>query len=128
MKKIVFIVERTNTGYSAYAKDDKYPFGTTGSTMEELKANMIDAANTWFEHKKMPLIGKGDISIKIDLPQFFDYYKEINASALSQRIGMDRSLLAQYKNGTKQPSEKQIQKILSGIKSLGKELYTLEFA
>ncbi|MDR0792652.1 MAG: hypothetical protein LBE82_05050 [Chitinophagaceae bacterium] len=128
MKKIVFIVEKTNTGYSAYAKDDKYPMGTTGSTMEELKTNMVDAANTWFEHKKMPLIGAGDIAVEIDLPQFFDYYKEINASALSHRIGINRSLLSLYKNGTKRPSEKQTQKILSGVKSLGQELSALEFA
>jgi transcriptional regulator with XRE-family HTH domain len=128
MEKIIFIVEKTNTGYSAYAKDDKYPFGTTGYTMEELKENMIDAANAWFEYKKMPLIGADEIAIKIDLPQFFDYYKEINASALSKRIKMDRSLLSQYKTGEKQPSEKQMQKILSGIKSLGQELSALEFA
>jgi predicted RNase H-like HicB family nuclease len=128
MEKIVFIVEKTNTGYSAYAKEEKYPFGTTGSTMEELKENMIDAANTWFEHKKMPLIGISDIAIKIDLPQFFEYYKEINASALSKRIKIDRSLLSQYRTGEKQPSEKQVHRILSGIKSLGQELSALEFA
>lgn len=128
MKKIIFIVEKTNTGYAAYAKDDKYPFGTTGNTMEELKENMIDAANTWFEYKKMPLIGADDVVIEIDLPQFFDYYKEINVSALSRRIGINRTLLSLYKKGTKRASEKQTKKILSGVKLLGKELSTLEFA
>jgi len=128
MKKIVFIVEKTKTGYSAYAKDDKYPITTVGDTMDELKANMMDAANSWFEYKGLPLVGPGDIAVKIDLPQFFDYYKEINASALAERIPMDRSLLAQYKSGAKHPSEKQVQKILSGIKSLGRELSSLEFA
>ena len=128
MKKIVFIVEKTKTGYSAYAKDDKYPITTVGDTMDELKANMMDAANSWFEYKGLPLVGPGDIAVKIDLPQFFDYYKEINASALAERIPMDRSLLAQYKSGAKNPSEKQVQKILSGIKSLGRELSSLEFA
>lgn len=126
--KIVFIVEKTSTGFSAYAKDDKYPFATTGRTMAELKANMVDAANTWLEHEGKPLAGKADIVVKIDLPQFFDYYKEINASALAERIPMDRSLLAQYKSGAKEPSEKQVQKILAGIRSLGRELSALEFA
>ncbi|GAB3427408.1 hypothetical protein [Niabella aquatica] len=128
MKKIVFIVEKTKTGYSAYAKDDKYPIATTGRTMDELKKNMSDATNTWLEHLGKPAIDPGSIVVKIDLPQFFDYYKEINASALAQRIPMDRSLLAQYKSGSKQPSERQTEKILSGIKALGRELSALEFA
>ncbi|MFT3904563.1 MAG: hypothetical protein QM727_15430 [Niabella sp.] len=128
MKKVVFIVEKTGTGYSAYAKEDKYPLGTTGSTMKELKKNMVDAANAWLGHKGLPLVGAADIVVKIDLPQFFDYYKEINATALAERIKMDRSLLAQYKTGAKQPSAKQTERILSGIKSLGRELSSLEFA
>lgn len=128
MKKIVFIVEKTKTGYSAYAKDDKYPFGTTGTTMKELKDNMINAANTWFEHQGLALVNPGDIAVKIDLPQFFEYYKAIDVTGLSEQLGMNRSLLAQYKSGTKQPSEKQTEKILSGIKALGRELSSLEFA
>jgi hypothetical protein len=36
MEKIVFVVENTNTGYSAYAEDfEKYSVGTTGGDMKE---------------------------------------------------------------------------------------------
>jgi hypothetical protein len=128
MKDIVFIVEKTGTGYSAYAKEDKYPFGTTGGTMEELKTNMVDAANSWFEYKGQPEIGIEDIAIQIDLKQFFDYYKEVNAKAIAKRVGLNETLLSQYVNGIKEPSKKQTEKILRGVKSLGRELSAIEFA
>jgi hypothetical protein len=41
---------------------------------------------------------------------------------------MNETLLSQYVNGIKKPSQKQTEKILAGIKSLGKELQQLEFA
>lgn len=37
MKNIKFIIGKTNTGFSAYAADNKYPLTTVGETMEELK-------------------------------------------------------------------------------------------
>jgi transcriptional regulator with XRE-family HTH domain len=69
-----------------------------------------------------------DFSIQLDLPQFFDYYKIINASALGSRIGMDKTLLSQYVNGHKKPSHKQVEKIMNGIKQLGNELASLELS
>jgi hypothetical protein len=35
------------------------------------------------------------------LPQLFDYYKEINAKAISQRAGINQPLLSLYVNGKK---------------------------
>jgi len=69
-----------------------------------------------------------DIVILLDLQQFFEYYQEINAKSLSQRIGMNQTLLSQYINGIKKPSAKQVKKILEGVKALGRELTQLEFA
>ncbi|MES2774983.1 MAG: helix-turn-helix transcriptional regulator [Bacteroidota bacterium] len=126
MQNASFIVEKTGTGFSAY--EENLPVYTTGNTMDELKVNMLDAINTWRKHKNLPLITLSDIKITIDLPQAFEYYKEINAKAIGKRIGMNETLLSQYVNGIKKPSQKQIEKILAGIKSLGKELQQLEFA
>jgi predicted RNase H-like HicB family nuclease len=81
-----------NTGYSAYAK--KYPVYTVGINLEELKTNMLEALNLYLEHNGKPLIAMNNIKVSLDLPQFFDFYKVINAKALSERIGMNQSLLA----------------------------------
>lgn len=124
MIKVVFTVEKTNTGYSAYAED--YPVFTVGDSISDLRKNIKDAINTWFEYKKLPEIADEQIEIKLDIPQLFEFYKEINAKAISKRIGMNESLLSQYVTGLKKPSNKQRTRILDGIKSLGKELVNLD--
>lgn len=51
MKQIRFIVEKTATGYAAYAEDfDNIPVGTTGNTMTELKENIVSAMNLLRSH------------------------------------------------------------------------------
>jgi DNA-binding transcriptional regulator YdaS (Cro superfamily) len=63
-----------------------------------------------------------DIKFEIDFKQFFKYYKVINAKFLAEKIGMNATLLSQYVSGTKKPSPKQTEKILSGIHQIGQEL------
>jgi hypothetical protein len=122
--KIEMIVERTKTGYSAYA--EKYPVFTVGKSLEELKANMLEALNLSFEGQGKTITEK-DLKITLDLPQFFEFYKVINAKALSERIGMNQSLLAQYIKGNKKPSPVQTQRILKGVQQIGSELAAIRF-
>ncbi len=122
--KIEMIVERTNTGYSAYA--EKYPVYTVGNSLEELKTNIIEALNLHFE-KQGKTITENELKITLDLPQFFEFYKVINAKALSERIGINQSLLAQYIKGIKKPSPTQTNRILKGVQQVGKELAAIQF-
>ena len=122
--KVEMIVEKTNTGFSAYAL--KHPVYTVGTTLEDLKANMLEAANLYFE-KDGKEIKHEDLKITLDLPQFFEFYKVINAKALSERIGINQSLLAQYIKGNKKPSPKQAKRILTGVQQVGKELASIQF-
>jgi len=125
--KINFIVEKTSTGFSTYAeKFSEFPIASTGATMTQLKSNVFDAVNSYLEYVEKQPITSDEISLTLDLPQFFEYYKEINAKVLSRRIGMNHTLLSQYVNGIKKPSEKQVQRILMGVRQLGKELAELE--
>ncbi len=122
--KIEMIVERTKTGYSAYA--ERYPVYTVGGSLEELKANIIEALNLHFAGKGR-IVTENDLKITLDLPQFFEFYKVINAKALSERIGMNQSLLAQYIKGIKKPSITQTRRILKGVQQVGKELAAVRF-
>ncbi|MBA2422631.1 MAG: XRE family transcriptional regulator [Chitinophagales bacterium] len=122
--KIQMIVEKTKTGYSAYA--EKYPVYTVGNSLEELKTNILEALNLYFE-KQGKTIAENELKISLDLPQFFEFYKVINAKALSERIGMNQSLLAQYIKGIKKPSSMQTQRILKGVQQVGKELAAIRF-
>ena len=123
--KIEMIVEKTKTGYSAYAT--KHSIFTAGKDFEELRNNMLDALTLHF-HRQQKKFTADNLKITLDLPQFFEYYKVINAKALSERIGMNQSLLAQYIKGIKKPSESQTKKILRGVHQIVKELSSINFS
>ena len=45
--KIEIIVEKTRTGYSAYA--EKFPVYTVGKSLEELKSNILESINLYMD-------------------------------------------------------------------------------
>lgn len=75
----------------------------------------------------LPEVDEPVITLQIDMNQLFGFYEEINAKAISKRVGIHLTLLSQYVSGKKIPSKKQQRKILDGIHALGKELQGLEF-
>ena len=125
--KITFNVEKTTTGFSASAQDfEAFPVGTTGGTFTELKENIVDALNLHNEHQGLKAVTEDDVLIQVDIPQFFEYYSIINAKALADRVGINPSVLSMYVNGHRKPSTKQVDKILTGIKEIGRELSSLD--
>ena len=126
MKKIMFIVEKTNTGYSAYPENENLAVYTTGRDIKELRANLKDALDTWTEHERKPKIKAENIITRINLEQFFEFYRILNFSALGERIGMNSTLMSQYANGVKHPSDKQVSRILTGVRELGRELAAID--
>jgi len=48
-KKIKMIVEKTDTGFSAFSEE--YPIFTTGSTISELMDHVYEAATLYFEER-----------------------------------------------------------------------------
>lgn len=124
--KITLIVIKEDTGYSATVAVGNNFIATEGETLEELKAMALEAVNLTFEDKGF-VYNEDEIILKPDLASFFEFYKVINAKALSERIGMNQSLLAQYINGNKKPSPTQVQRILKGVQQVGKELAAIQF-
>ena len=118
-KKVKMIVEKTDTGFSAFSED--YPIYTTGRTIPELIDNALEAANLYFEDENVQ-IAQENLKFEIDFKQFFLYYKVINAKFLANKIGMNPTLLSQYVQGRKKPSDAQTEKILLGIHQIGQEL------
>jgi len=117
-KKIKIIVEKTETGFSAYS--DEFSIFTTGRTVPELINNAYEATQLYFENEYE--ITHDDLRFEIDFEQFFQYFKVLNSKFLAERIGMNPTLLSQYVQGHKKPSENQTEKILTGIHQIGQEL------
>lgn len=59
LKTLNVVIEKTSTGYSAYTK--RYTIVSTGKTIEEVKKNIVEAINYYFE-----------------LTEFVDAEKQIN--------------------------------------------------
>ena len=117
--KIDIVIEKTKTGFSAYSED--HAIFTTARTIPELIGNTVEAATLFFEDEKKTITPE-NLNFIIDFKQFFQYYKVINAKFLAKKIGMNETLLSQYVQGRKKPSDHQTNKILEGIHQIGREL------
>ena len=117
--EIKWMVEKTETGFSAYAQNQS--MATTALTIIDLMEQAYEATQLFFEEEHIK-VKKSDLKFAFDFQQFFEYYNVVNASFLAKRIGMNSTLLSQYVNGHKVPSEKQTNKIIMGIHQIGQEL------
>ena len=124
--KILITVVKEDTGYSASTTVANNFIATEGNNFDELKRNILEAVNLAFEEKGL-VYDFDEMKVSYDLESFFDFYKVINAKALSKRIGMNQSLLAQYIKGNKKPSIIQTKRILKGVQQIGKELSEITF-
>jgi hypothetical protein len=125
-RKVKVVVKKEDLGYSATCILGKTFVATEADSFEELKKKIIDALHFTFEYDEITF-NQSDLSYEFDLESFFDFYRVINAKALSERIGMNQSLLAQYIRGIKKPSPAQIKRILKGVQQIGKELTEVRF-
>lgn len=124
--KIKITVVKEEAGYSATASIGERFIATEAETFEGLKEAILDAVNFTFEDLAFTYT-IDEIQFEYDLESFFDFYKVINAKALSERIGMNQSLLAQYIKGIKKPSTAQTKRILRGVQQIGRELTEVSF-
>ena len=124
--RIELTIIKEDVGYGATGKWKNRFMATCGDTWEELQEMIIEMVNLTFEDLGYTYT-MDEIKLKYDLQSFFDFYNVINATALSERIGMNQSLLAQYIKGIKKPSAAQTKRILQGVHQIGKELSEVRF-
>ena len=118
-KKYTFVVEKTETGFSAFSEES--PIYTTGKNITDLQKNIVEAMQLANDETTID-ISSENIELEIDIKQLFKFYRVINSKFLAERIGMNPTLLSHYVIGIKKPSRKQTDRILTGIHEIGKEL------
>lgn len=124
--KIKLNIIKENEGYTATGQWEIRSMVTCGDTWEELQKMVIEMLNLVFEDLGFTYT-IDEIEFSFDLASFFDFYKVLNVSALSKRINMPQSLLAQYISGKKKPSTTQKARILKGVQQVGRELTEINF-
>ncbi len=129
-KTVYAIVEASKTGFGIYVEDDALPLTGYGDTIDEAKedlkevlAEMLEFFNE--EGKPIPpAYNDGNIKFvyKYDIASIFEHFGVLDATQFAKKIGMNASLLRQYKSGHALASDKQKQKIEAGLHALGREL------
>lgn len=127
----VQIEKQTDGSYIAYnTTGEKVQLIGTGDSVKEAKEDFF---NTIEEVKQSyaelgdempPCLGEG-VNFYFDLSSLFEYYSMLNVSALARYLGINDSLMRQYRKGNVPISDKQLEKIESGINRLGAELAAL---
>ena len=103
-----------------------------GDTVQEAKDDLLNSYREMIdsyveEGKPIPEeLRDLEFDYKYDIASFFSEFNWINISALAKVLGMNRSLLYQYKKGNTYISHEQMKRIERGVHELGKKL--LEFS
>lgn len=129
------IIEKTNTGYSAYI-EELDGIVATGDSVDEVKQNLVDALHMHIDGLKedgdLPDFLKDTknlhLTFKIDIETFFAWYAGIlTKSGVSKLAGVNQSLLNQYALGIKKPGEKQLRKIERSLHEFGRDMMAINF-
>ena len=126
--EIKIILERSNTGYSAYAENVDGIF-TAGDTIEEIKENIKEVIGYQVEYleekgekEKADNLRNAALKYYIDLNAFFEYYSLFNKSELAKYIGINPSHLRRLSMENMELSDQKAQQIEQGMKRLAQEL------
>lgn len=130
-KLITVVIEKTGTGFSAYAKDFS-GIATVGQTFSELKENIDEVFELQVEYlqEKDSSIKLEDFEINyvVDLEQFFEYFSVINKTAFAEHYAkVNPSLFRQYTKGLTPLSSDKLRQISIGLHRLADEINGLTF-
>ncbi len=129
------ILEKTNTGFSAYIEEIDGVVAT-GKTINETKKALEEALVLHINGLKedgLLHITNGEpnlnnITFRIDVQTFFSWYAGVlTKSGVSKITGINQSLVNQYALGIKTPKEKQLKKIEESLHQFGREMMAINF-
>lgn len=127
----VSIEKQSDGSYIAYnTTGEKVQLIGTGNTVKEAKEDFFNSIEEVKESyidlgDEMPACLAEDIEFRFDISSLFEYYSMFNVSALGRYLGINDSLMRQYRKGATPISDKQLEKIEAGIHRLGTELAAL---
>ena len=128
-------IEKQNDGtYIAYNMGcDKFTAIGSGATIAEAKEDFFNS----IEEMKETCLDNGDAIpaelleepvFKFDLASFFEYYSFINVTAFAKMLGINGSLMRQYKKGNTYISNSQLEKIQTFVNRMGADFQNLRLA
>ncbi|MGQ1944855.1 type II toxin-antitoxin system HicB family antitoxin [Ornithobacterium rhinotracheale] len=134
MMNIKIILEKTNTGYSAYSKDLPGVV-SAGESIEEVKENfeevrslLVDDFLEQEQVQKAKELQEAEFMFYLDLKTFFEYYSLFNKSELAKYLGLNPSHLRRLSSQNIELSEQKSLQIQRGLHQLADDLKQFYFA
>jgi predicted RNase H-like HicB family nuclease len=131
--KPIVVIEKDDDGsYVAYYKEsgDAILVGRGDTVNEAIDDfnNSIAESTEFYKSKGLdvPAVLTAKPVFKFDLSTLFCYYSMINVSKFAKFVGINPTLMRQYKAGNTYISERQLEKIETGIHKLGDEFSNLK--
>ena len=127
----VSIEKQSDGSYIAYnTTGDKVQLIGTGDSVKEAKEDFFNSLDEVLQSYNeigddIPEFLNEEIEFRFDITSLFEYYSMFNVSALARYLGINDSLMRQYRSGAAQISDKQLKRIEAGIHRLGSELAAL---
>jgi hypothetical protein len=129
MMKIELIIEKNDGILWGRIEGNGWMPTPYGKTISKVIENLKELVTDYIKHegkndKQWNKINwdKVEFDLKYDLVAFFETFNYLNISAISGKIGINRTLLNHYKTGLKYPSAIQAKKIEEAIHTLAAEL------
>ena len=125
-------IEKQNDGtYIAYNKEsDEFTALGTGDTIAEAKEDFFNSVEEMKEvyqenGDEVPAALMEKPTFKFDLASFFFFFSFINVTTFAKMIGINSSLMRQYKKGNTYISDAQLEKIQTFVNNMGTDFQGL---
>jgi len=127
--KTTALIEKGKDGtFGVFTPDLQHTIIGEGKTVAEAKADFENSikeiiASYTETGKQIPNELQGvEFVYKYDIASLFNYYSFINVSKFAQMVGINASLMRQYKSGNQYISENQISKIEDALHKMANEI------
>ena len=128
MKTLALIEKGKDGTFGIYTPNINHTIIGDGETVSDAKADFENSVNETIasyqeQGEYLPdELQNIEFEYKYDIASLFNFYNWINVSKIAHAIGINPSLMRQYKSGDTYISEEQVRKIENGLQTLGKEM------
>lgn len=132
MERVTVIIEKSDHNFSAYIEGID-GIAVTGDTIDEIKQRMAEAIQFYVEVAQEeglevpePFKGEYELSFKMDMVSFFEFYTKIFSKAGLERLsGINQKQLWNYASGKRRPRPEQSVRLETALHKLGEELIAI---
>lgn len=126
MRITAFIEKKEDNVFWVHADDFNPPLSTEGCSVIQAKdlfeKSLREVVNGCSPEDFPEKSQNTEIEYRYDVASLFDCFDWINVTKTAHHIGINPSLMRQYSRGRTYISEKQVEKIERGLRSLGETL------